>query len=224
MNITEAAKMLGDLLEVTLERYPDGVRTVHLNQAIDYLGKRFETSYNEGVGHVLLEAGDTSFIASNLSDIGGNTIQAEVIEALYFSDDFNEIGSSPGNWTTNVGWEKIQIYSSLEALLDVAKESDDGILYGSAQRAGIVYVLNAQSNDLLLKAIFNGAHFYTTTQNNWLIYAPYPVIYKAACYACAYLEDEMRIPVYERLMEDAVEVVNLADSMRNDSPVLMQEA
>jgi hypothetical protein len=224
MDIETASEHLRDILDATDERYPPGVRALHLNQAINYLGRRFETAYNEGYGQIELPAGSTSFIASSLVDSGGNSIAAEVVEAMYYVRDFDEVGTNYNAWVSNEAWTKIQIYSSLESLMDVASDGADGILYGATQRGGMVFIMNAQEDDLLLKVTFNGPHVDTSSQNNWLIYAPYPVIYKAACYACVYLEDEERIPVYQHLLEDAVEVVNISDSMRNDAPASMQEA
>lgn len=223
MNIAQASSILASLMDATDIRYSESTRFAHLNQAIAYLGRKYETMYNEGVGQVELSAGDTAIENTAVTDMGGNTIIPEVVEAVYYATSYTEIGINTNNWTAAT-WKKLQVYTGYEALFDAVVKHPSESIIGCTQRGGILHVLPAQTSDILVKILFNGPHIELASgTNRWLTYAPYPVIYQAAQYGCVYMEDEARIPVYERLLAEAIETVNLADSMRGDASMSMQE-
>jgi hypothetical protein len=65
---------------------------------------------------------------------------------------------------------------------------------------------------------------FSLTEPFWYRVAPWPIIYRAAEIACVWLEDESRIPVYQRMRQEHMDAINITDSMRNDVPLESTEA
>lgn len=224
MNVTEAIDQLGQLLDVTEDRYPNSTRILHINQSLAEIAREFETRMNEGVGNVVFTAGSTSQNMGSLIDETGQQLSASVVEAAYYVQDYTTTG---GVRTINEDWKKLTVFPSYELLLDstYVDLSQTGDLIGIAQHGDLLYMANKQTDDTLIRIIFRGVPRYESVgEPAWLRIAPWAVIYHCAQIACVWLEDEGRIPVYERLYQRAAEIVNLEDSMRGDVPMQTTEA
>ena len=227
MDIATAGETLAALMDVDEDRYPVAVRVAHMNQAMSQVSRQFETHLNEGVGQFLLSAGSGVVHQSLLSDESGAGIDPEVVTWLWYSQDFNAVGASPHNYTTNEKWKSLVLYPEYNYLMNTVgvDASAVGDFYGAAQYGQRIFFLNTQAVDTLFRGTFNGpASYLAAGENAWLRYAPWPIIYQTAQIACVWLEDEARIPIYRSLFNEAAEIVNIADSMRNDAPMESQEA
>lgn len=224
MNITEAATHLGDLLDATTERYPMATRILHLNQAVNRLGVEFETSLNEGVAQVLLQAGATS-VGRNPYNLTGSLIPM-VYTGIWGVKEYTDDGTpTASNWTADEAWSRIKIYPDYNSLMD-ASPNYQGSVFGFAQHGGALYVMNTVDYDILLRMTFHGrnAQISGNATNDWLTIYPFLCIYKAAELSCLWLEDESRIPVYKSMFDEEAQLVNLADSRRGDDPIIAEEA
>lgn len=220
MDITTAIEALGDLLDVTEDRYPSGVRILHMNQSLVEVGREFETAMNEGVGWFEITKGQTRKSLDSLSDESGAKLAPSVIEAAWYSQDYTATAGI--SYSVNSDWDELPIYPNYKALLNSPSvdASTTGDVIGIALHGDQIYLANEQTVDTLVRCTFRGyAQYIGAGENRWLRDAPWPIIYHCAQLACVWLEDEARLPVYKRLYDKAIEVVNLEDSMRNNAPM-----
>ena len=74
MDIDAAVDHLGELLDVTEDRYPRATRILHMNQSLSEVGREFETRINEGVGNIVFTAGTTKTPMNSLVDENGGAM------------------------------------------------------------------------------------------------------------------------------------------------------
>lgn len=214
------------MLDASDQRYPPAIRVAHLNQSIQELGRQFETRLNEGVAQIEIAAATTSFDLNNVADMNGAQLTGEVLESLWYVESYTTgLSPDPNLWTNDEKFSSVALFPDYEMFMDTTGAfSDDSIGFSAVQRGRTVHLAGVPSGGCLARVVFRGPNVpLLNGSNSWLDLAPWCAIYHAAQTACVWLEDEVRIQVYEKLLVRSTEIVNIADSMRGDAPLVSTE-
>lgn len=222
MDILTAAGLLGTTLDVTAERYPIDVRLLHLNSAIRTLSREFETRMTEYSSYFELASGVSQIAISTLGNLEEEQVDVEIVRDLFFTTEYT--GTIWSGFTPTGEWTRMQPYSSYAALLTAYTDQEPATPVGYVSYGMNIHVRPIPDEDTLFLAVVDALpRPIQTGECRWLQHDPYSVIYTAAIEACVWLEDEARMPIYERLYTRHVEAMNTIDSERNDGPREMME-
>jgi len=207
MFIEDAADTVGEMLEVDLARYPQVTRILHLNEAMSHLAREYEVRMNEFSDTMEWGAGIGDMdIPSRFIDLDLNT---ETITSLFYD---------PATLNTEL----------LEGdLTEVLRKYGDttGVPTVFAQYGRKLFLRPVPTEDFTLRFMAVGwPRYIDFGENEWLRVAQYPVMYRAAEIASLWLTEDQRVPQFRNLRMESMEMINIADSARNDGPRESQEA
>ena len=207
MDIVSATGVVRDMLEVDLVRYPQAVRVLHVNEAMSHLSREYEVRMNEFSGTMGWGAGvGDKDIPSDFVDLDLNT---ETITSLFYNPATLNVELLEGDLT-----EVLRKYGDTTGVPTVF-----------AQYGRKLYVRPVPTEDFTLRYLAVGwPRSILSGENEWLRIAQYPVIYRALEIASLWLTEDQRIPQFRNLRMESMEMVNIADSARNDGPRESQEA
>jgi len=181
---------LGDLLEVDTDRYPNTVRTRHLNAAIRGLELDLEGPWTKDIGSLSITAGTPTY--DPRSDLAGADLLFSQPELVFFT------GSSGIVELELLFWSDFTAAYRLQA-------ADAGVPRYYAMRGRNLWVGPTPSEDLTLTIDFMGVYEALSAggdTNLWTEEATDLVLADAARRACPWLLEEQRTPVFDSQVQE----------------------
>ncbi|HUV74207.1 MAG TPA: hypothetical protein VMW79_07855 [Anaerolineae bacterium] len=225
MFIEEAARILQGTLEVDENRYPFLTAIQHINEAMLLFARMYETRLSEHEGYVQLNAEQEGFNLSSLSTVYTYPVTAERVRALFYCTDFSSAINEP-NPSNRAQSDWIRLFPApvYDDLLQKYNSIEPGEPLAWASMNNTIKIRPVTEDAIFVRVIFDAVPQYLGTgENLWMNTAPYACIYQAAQIACVWLEDEQRVPVYEKLFSMHIESINVMDAGRADGPISMSE-
>lgn len=222
MDVLTAAQMLGDQLDATEQRYPTNTRLLHIASAMALIAREHENKINEYVGYIELPADSDHFNVGSIAIEDSPVVTIEAIRSIFYTSEYE---STAFGYTPSGTWTRLMPYSDYSSLINDYPDIESSTPEAYSWHGDTAHVRPAASEDLLLMVTVDTVPgLLLSGTNRMLEEIPFAVIFRAAMIACAWLEDEERIQVYDRMYQEQIEPFCVMDSMRNDGPWISTEA
>lgn len=180
MTLQEITDMMGSLLEVDLDRYPQVQREIHVNQAImEDLSAENDFPFDQILETLTSGLTDSSFALSTLVT-GRKVVRVKSM------------------WTTEADLTPVK-YKDMGAMLDIPTAfTQYGMtlyLNGPIEALDEIPSITAKAKQGVLTA---------SQSNDWTEYVPYLVAYQACVHASVWLVEEERVPLFSALLRDSM--------------------
>lgn len=179
MILSDLRTLIGELLEVDLDRYPESVRTMHINQAIGELAQVTDFPFDNFVDTSPTLSGTDMLLSSISTD-------RLIIRVKTIVDDTTELTPKlPSDLSVDTGGAPTEFaHYGMSLFLN----GDPSLLVNPK--------ITARSKPVTLVG--------ASDENLWTIYIPYAVAYKACSIASVWLVEEERVVVFEQLLRDVL--------------------
>ena len=222
MDLDTAKETLMELLDASVDRLPDTIQTLKINEAMRGLETEFSTPFNEGVGSVALDPAKAGIIA--LWDAFGSDteLQPVRIETAHYIHPT----------TGEVVWLVAKTYEELDVAYPRAVYlSESGWPTAFAHRGMNLHLRpfpTGTSSGVVIHCQYIGhaRELDTARQTNmWMRYAPHVLLYEAAALASIWMVEEERAPVFRQLRDEAAAKIGIEFMMHKaDETQIAMEA